>query len=133
MLITSPTPVTQKNRYSLQYSQLLLMARLVISDPMSYDPLFRFVRLQTFVSWSSTPFYIRDPLAIAFARAHSVWQDARSRAKSLSLFIDLQPAKNSEIKLALNFKTFDVNCLTVILADQRMHWIVKIVEYRRTY
>ena len=52
------------------------------------------------------PFYTSEPLAIVFARAHSVWRDARSPAKNLSLFIDLPSLqKNSEIKLALNYKT----------------------------
>ena len=52
------------------------------------------------------PFYTSEALAIVFARAHSVWRDARSRAKSLSLFNDLPSLpKYSEIKLALNFKT----------------------------
>ena len=30
----------KKNRYSLQYSSLFTKARLVISNPISYDPLF---------------------------------------------------------------------------------------------
>ena len=79
------------------------------------------------------PLYTSELLAIAFARAHSVWRDARSRAKSLSLFTDLSslqkiPKLNSLWTLKLRCKLF--NC---ILAVQRMHWIVKTAGDPRTY
>ena len=48
MLITTLIAVTQK-KIGIPYNNPRC-SRLVIPDPISYDPLFQFVRLQTFVS-----------------------------------------------------------------------------------
>ena len=79
------------------------------------------------------PFYTSEPLAIVFARAHSVLRDARNRAKSLSLFIDLPSLQKIPKLISLWILKLRCKLFNCILVVQRMHWIVKTAGDPRTY
>ena len=69
---SDPCHAEKKNRYSLQYSPLLTMARLVIPDPCLMIPYFDSSVCRRLFLDPLPPFYTSEALAIVFARAHSV-------------------------------------------------------------